>query len=643
MNADFDLDDVMSTLQNLTFKKSTGPDLLTNEMLFNAKDYLAPIFLNIFQFIFRNHIFPSDWTKSIILPIHKKGDMTVCNNYRPITLSSLFCKVFSSILNKRLTVFIESNNILPEEQAGFRRGYSTIDHIFTLYAMVSKCFAKNRKLYVAFIDFSKCFDSINRSALFNVLKRHGLSGDFLLTVQCMYDHVYASVKNSNTMSDYFESLVGLKQGCLISPSCFNIFIAELTRKINLYSRNGIQFSPNDPIIHHLMYADDNVLISETPVGLQQKLNTLYQQCQRLGLVVNLNKTKIIVFRKGGFLGQNEHWNYNGTPVEVVNTYSYLGVVLTTKMSFNLSKEFVIAKAKSIVYQLIRSLKINCCNDLNVFFKIFDAQVLPILAYGSELMGIFDNSDLDSIQTNAIKLFLNVSTHSSNTVTYYETGRYPISISLKIRSISYWFRLLRLPSLRFNKQAFIALDRMQEEGKRNWVSEVKDLLCSLGFSVVWFSRTVGNEKLFLKCLKQRLIDCEIQNLEMKLSESRHFAFYSSYKTFFSSHEYLRDNSMDLFLKKQLVQFRFGASIINAHRFKFSNNLNDLKCKKCSLGLIENEMHVVFECPYYEHVRHELFPSFILNQRDICSFKYLANENYMLLAKFLKTVFKNREMM
>ena len=174
------------------------------------------------------------------------------------------------------------------------------------------------------------------------------------------------------MSDYFESLVGLKQGCLISPSCFNIFIAELTRKINLYSRNGIQFSPNDPIIHHLMYADDNVLISETPVGLQQKLNTLYQQCQRLGLVVNLNKTKIIVFRKGGFLGQNEVWNYNGTPVEVVNTYSYLGVVLTTKMSFNLSKEFVIAKAKSIVYQLIRSLKINCCNDLNVFFKIFSS-------------------------------------------------------------------------------------------------------------------------------------------------------------------------------------------------------------------------------------------------------------------------------
>ena len=102
-------------------------------------------------------------------------------------------------------------------------------------------------------------------------------------------------------------------------------------------------------------------------------------------------------------------------------------------------------------------------------------------------------------------------------------------------------------------------------------------------------------------------------------------------------------MDLFLKKQLVQFRFGASIINAHRFKFSNDLNDKKCKKCSLGLIENEMHVVFECPSYEHIRHQLFPSFILNQRDICSFKYLANENYMLLAKFLKTVFKYREMM
>ena len=92
--------------------------------------------------------------------------------------------------------------------------------------------------------------------------------------------------------------------------------------------------------------------------------------------------------------------------------------------------------------------------------------------------------------------------------------------------------------------------MQEEGKRSGVSVVKDLLCSLGFSVVWFSRTVWNEILFLKCLQQRLIDCEIQNLEMKLSESRHSAFYSSYKTLFISHEYLRDNSIDLFLKKTI---------------------------------------------------------------------------------------------
>ena len=132
--------------------------------------------ITLFNHIFRNNIFPNEWKKSIIVPIHKKGNVNDCNNFRPISLTSLLSKTYTNILNKRLTNFVECNNILPIEQGGFREKYSTVDHIFTLYSMIHKQFSKDQKLYVAFVDYSKCFDTVNKHALFNVLEKNGING-----------------------------------------------------------------------------------------------------------------------------------------------------------------------------------------------------------------------------------------------------------------------------------------------------------------------------------------------------------------------------------------------------------------------------------------------------------------------------------
>ena len=92
----------------------------------------------------------------------------------------------------------------------------------------------------------------------------------------------------------------MKQGCILSPRLFTIFITEVSRVINSKCSSGFQFLANLAIIHHLFWADDIILVSDTPQGLQQKLNILEEQSTRLGVKVNLDKTKIIVFRKGGF-------------------------------------------------------------------------------------------------------------------------------------------------------------------------------------------------------------------------------------------------------------------------------------------------------------------------------------------------------
>ena len=115
--------------------------------------------------LFDNGIFPENWIESTILPLFKKGDRNNPGNYRGISLCDISSKIYSTIINRRLQAWVEENNITGEHQAGFKKGYSTIDHMFTLLSCVQKQFNSNRKLYVAFIDYEKAFDSINTLTL----------------------------------------------------------------------------------------------------------------------------------------------------------------------------------------------------------------------------------------------------------------------------------------------------------------------------------------------------------------------------------------------------------------------------------------------------------------------------------------------
>ena len=510
LNSDITREEVENSLSMIKSNKSPGTDRILNEMLKSSSLEITPFLISLFNHIFRNHIFPNEWKKSIIVPIHKKGNVNDCNNFRPISLTSLLSKTYTNILNKRLTHFVECNNILPIEQGGFREKYSTVDHIFTLYSMIHKQFSKDQKLYVAFVDYSKCFDTVNKHALFNVLEKNGITGSILESIKSIYEDVFACIKNHDEFSDFFECPIGLKQGCILSPRLFTIFISEVSRVINSKCSSGFQFLANLAIIHHLFWADDIILVSDTPQGLQQKLNILEEQSTRLGVKVNLDKTKIIVFRKGGFLAKFEKWFYGGHPVEVVNRYVYLGFEFTTKMSLTSSLSSFIIKAKNALNALFRSLNTIECHENKIFFKLFDSKVLPILSYSSEFWGVFNIEEIEKVHTFAIKRFLNVSNHSSNSIVYAETGRVPLYINHLISSIKYWFKLLKKPDTHLSKQAYLMLLDHCNKGKDNWATKIKKVLCENGFGIVWISENVGNENFVLSEIKGKLTDIFLQS-------------------------------------------------------------------------------------------------------------------------------------
>ena len=187
--------DVLEALRELKPNKSPGKDGILPEMLKLLNDTAVDYLTNFFNYIFENGLFPQEWAKAVIVPIFKKGNHNIVDNYRGVSLLSTVSKCYTSILNKRLYEWLEQNHKIGESQAGFRKGHSTIDHIFTLNAVIQKCLSKNGgKCYVAFVDFNKAFDSVQHSKLFESLQKAHASTTFIVALQAMYSCMCSCVR-----------------------------------------------------------------------------------------------------------------------------------------------------------------------------------------------------------------------------------------------------------------------------------------------------------------------------------------------------------------------------------------------------------------------------------------------------------------
>ena len=238
----------------------------------------------------------------------------------------------------------------------------------------------------------------------------------------------------------------------------------------------------------LLLADDVVLLSETVIGLQTQLNCLFRAATRLQLKVNLSKSNIIVFRKGGYLSVRERWSYNGLTMPVVNIYKYLGIYFSTKLSFTAACKDIASRGKRALVYIVRKLSALDNQSLELFLKIFDSQVQPILQYGSEIWGLYDAaSQCENVHLFALKKFLGVSNKTPNDLVYGEVNRFPIYLNSAVQCIKYWLKLTQMETSRLPKKAYNMLYILDTRGKVNWVTMVKRKLYRSGFVVFGSSR------------------------------------------------------------------------------------------------------------------------------------------------------------
>ena len=182
-----------------------GADGIITEMIKFSSTFIIPIFHNLFNTIFDTAVFPDEWAKALIMPLLKKGAASDPNNYRGISLSSALSKVYMKIMYNRLSNWVENNNVLAEEQAGFRKGRSTTDNIFVFQCLVQKYLSKKGgRCYSLMVDFSKALDSVPHKSLWYKLLNIGIHGKIIKGLQSMYSKLNSAVVLNNSTSEYFK-------------------------------------------------------------------------------------------------------------------------------------------------------------------------------------------------------------------------------------------------------------------------------------------------------------------------------------------------------------------------------------------------------------------------------------------------------
>ena len=607
------IDEVKNSLNRLKNKKSGGLDGVAPEMLKVNDNGVLSYLTDLFNEIFASGEYPDAWSEAIIVPIFKGGDNNNVDNYRGISLLSVLGKCYTSILNRRLYTWLEENNKIHNSQAGFRSGFSTSDHAFTLYAATQKYLTKSgSKLYVAFIDLKKAFDNVTHRTLLDSLYNAGVSSKFIQAIKAIYNRVKSCVRVEDDVTAMFDCPQGLRQGCVLSPTLFTIIINKVALRVNEMGRHGVQLVPGLLELLILLFADDIALISCTASGLQTQLDILFELCKELSLIINTEKSKIIVFRHGGYLGKHEKWLMNGNPIEVVNSYVYLGYKFTTTMSSIEAAKYLAFKGKKAVYNIFQAHAQLQPMSHKTFFKIFDSVVQPVLSYMAEIWGLLIDPDKDpteKIHLLACKRLLNVTLRTPNKMVYGELGRYPLSINYKIKAVKFWLRLLKLNLDRLPRQAYQLLVSLDEKGKSNWITKLKMLLFQTGFGVAWINQGVGNEKSFILALKQRLLDMYAQGWNSVINDSPRYAIYKLFKQAITCETYLNCITIKSF-RDSMTRFRLGISTLKTHKNRYTrDNRIGINCCPFCPDVVDDELHLLFNCSAYDNLR----PQFLCNIR------------------------------
>lgn len=399
-----DSDEVYRAVLMLQDGKSPGSDGIHPEIIKRGGQKLLRTLCSIIQNAWTTATVPQDWKDAQLVTIFKKGDRRLCGNYRGISLLSIPGKVFARVLLNRLTSHAES--LLPESQCGFRANRGTADMIFSLKQIQEKCVEQNMELYMIFVDFTKAFDTVDRSTLWEVLAKLGFPVHFTNLIKALHSGMKATVKLKGELSNPFDVINGVKQGCVLAPTLFSLYLSVVLRHafrdcdkgVLIQSRPGADLfnvsaykSANKTtsiLIRELMFADDTAFVAHSHEDAQDIVTRFASSAKAFGLKINIKKTEMMYQPLPGSTETGQPINIEDQELCNVSKFKYLG---STVMNNNKMDEEIATRMAnaSISYGRLKQ-KVWQNKDLTFKTKcsVYRAIVLSSLLYGTETWPVY---------------------------------------------------------------------------------------------------------------------------------------------------------------------------------------------------------------------------------------------------------------
>ena len=612
LNVPFTAADVNHGIRMLR-RGSATLGFLSVEALRAASGVLAPVVGALFNACAQAGSLPAAWSLCAITPIHKNGAVTEPGNYRGIAVGTVLAKLYATLLNSRLTHWAEANGLRATGQAGFREDHRCSDNLLVMRTIIEQQRVSKAPLYTCFVDLRKAYDSIPRDLLWTKLEGLGVHGWFLDSIKALYGAVPMAVKTAQGLTGTFMSAMGVKQGCPLSPTLFGLYLDDLEDA--MHAKQELLDLPalaGVPLLA-LLYADDLALVSTSAAGLQRQLDVLHDYARRWGLTVNVDKTKAVVYKAASnSVCSNPALVYDGMPIEVVESFKYLGVDLHCTKPFadaGLPRKESGERAMLAMLSRCRELGIE---DPLLQVRLFDALVQPVMLYAAEMWGVRDvgKGELagDLIHRAFLRRLLGVRAGTPNVAVLAETGQYPLQAVAAKLLLNYWNRLVDMDDSRLVKRAFVASAALAprtaaRSAHKSWAGQVSAVLAAMGLpcdlaepQTVDVKGAVAQlQSTFLASVNDSSLSKVQQYLRMTGELTAEEYGMAPYLTAVGGWKQ----------RKHLAQLRLGSHWLGVEKGRQGPAgpvpRSERVCRRCQSGEVDDEAHMIFRCSAHSALR------------------------------------------
>ena len=387
--------DILVRLNKLNCEKAPGGDGVTQRVLMNCSEKFSVVLEVIFNRAMEDGDVPVEWREANIYPLFKRGSKLQASNYRPVSLTSVCCKVMEGIVRDNITIHLNRHNLISARQHGFVHQKACVTNLLECQHKVSAGMGANKPMDVLYTDFEKAFDKVSHRKLMIKLEAYGIGGKLLKWIKSFLTDRRQKVVMGTAVSKWRVITSGVPQGSVLGPLLFVIYINDLPdRIINVFE----------------MYADDSKVIAgvedETDTSLQVDINEIKNWCTRWSMSLNSGKCKIMHFGK-----QNPRKSYYIEGVEgkvwleTTEVEKDLGVMISSDGRNSKQVEAAVSKANRALGRMRKTFKYF---NIKLFKTLYPAFVRTHLEFASAVWNSMSRKDinkLEGIQKRATKMVI----------------------------------------------------------------------------------------------------------------------------------------------------------------------------------------------------------------------------------------------